>query len=157
MKTQRMIILLLLFSLYSFGGEPGEKNIFSFNTEDGNLIEISVDTVYNKLTFKQYKGSVVELTVVDDLNDTKVVFKYSYYLRGGGIENAGLDLNFLSFTFDNNHYKVYQEYSAEDDKEYIGVIITNNSIERYLIGKSETSKGNLMEFRSNGLIPIQQE
>lgn len=63
----------------------------------------------------------IELEFPDNKIDSWSKFTYSYYLRGGEKENAGLDLNYLSFSRNGFEYQVYQEYSAEDDATNVGV------------------------------------
>ncbi len=158
MKNLLIISLILTFSNYSKAQENNEQLIYSFKTEEGKLTEITLDTVSNKLIFRFGKSDKTDLEIADNLDDTIVVFKYSYYLRGGGAENAGLDLNYLTFSNDKHSYEIFDEYSAEDNMEYIGIRIMDTTYENVneIRGIPESREGVLMDFRYNGLIPIDQ-
>ena len=89
-------------------------------------------------------------------------FTYNYYFRGGGKQNAGLDIDNLKF--ENNGYKyiIYAVYSAgdeENEESYdFGILIYNkkNKVTR-IKGKTETEVGSLQSFRTNKLVKIDLE
>lgn len=87
------------------------------------------------------------------------LFTYSYYLRGGGTDNEGLDLNHLSFDNDGFTYEIYEEYNSESDKPMIGIKVTNRETfeETNILGDSDTIKGSLISLRNNTKINIISE
>jgi hypothetical protein len=86
-------------------------------------------------------------------------FTYSYYLRGGGEENEGLDLNYLCFVFGKYKYVIYETYSAADDKTNCGIkIIDSRTNERTEIeGDPKSIEGSLIDFRNSELIQRDEE
>ncbi|WP_133158853.1 hypothetical protein [Flavobacterium alvei] len=76
-------------------------------------------------------------------------FEYSYWLRGGGIENEGIDLNYVAFTIEKTKYVIYDTYFANGEKYEVGirVIDLSNNKTLKIIGKGKTQKGTLVDFR----------
>lgn len=83
-------------------------------------------------------------------------FTYSYYLRGGGAENAGMDMNYLMFENDEYEYKVYEEFIAEDNVTNVGVKITDKSTKKEMDikGLSNSIQGSLVSLRENKKIKV---
>jgi hypothetical protein len=63
--------------------------------------------------------------------------------------NEGLDLNYLQFEIGNYLYEVYEEYSASEDKTYVGVRIINkiNNNEVDITGDCKNRIGSLIYLR----------
>lgn len=76
-------------------------------------------------------------------------FEYSYWLRGGGIENEGVDLNFIAFTIYKNKYVIYNTYFANGGKYETGIKVINllNKNIVKITGNYKTIKGTLIVFR----------
>lgn len=136
-----------------------EKILFSFKTEKTNKI-MSLCVSNNQPDYIIYRFGTkenIELEYPNNINESWGQFTYSYYLRGGGKENAGLDLNYLTFAKDNYEYKIYQEYDAEKDLTNVGIRIKDkdNSREVEITGQANTVIGNLLELRENRKIKIE--
>jgi hypothetical protein len=99
----------------------------------------------------------IELEFPDDLSNSWNFFVYSYYLRGGGEENEGLDLNYLKFKTTKFEYQIYQEYYSQDNKTDIGIRIKNINTQKEwdLKGNISTLKGSLIDLRDNDKIKIE--
>ena len=82
------------------------------------------------------------------------MFNYSYALRGGGKQNAGIDLNYVYFTHQHFTYVIYDTYFAEEDKQRIGVKVINqrSATTTDISGNIKTRKGTLTYFRADTLI-----
>ena len=63
--------------------------------------------------------------------------------------NEGLDLNYLQFEIGNYLYEVYEEYSAGEDRTYVGVRIINkiNNNEVEITGDCKNRIGSLIYLR----------
>lgn len=98
----------------------------------------------------------VELEFPKNNDDSWSKFTYSYYLRGGGAGNEGMDLNYLTFENGGYEYQVYQEYTAKDNVTNVGVKIKNKSTnkETDIKGLSTSIKGSLISLRENKKIKI---
>lgn len=154
--TNELIILFILFVLNGWAQETNEKLLFSFSAEKSKPLELKLDTVNNVMIYRFGKTNEIELEVKDDLNDTTPTFTYSYYLRGGGIDNLGLDLNYVTFTNKGFKYIIYSEYLAEEGSTSTGVRVQNvDKGDTYDIeGVANTVKGSLVSpFRWDELIP----
>ncbi len=101
----------------------------------------------------------IELEYSDKTESSWDKFTYSYYLRGGGKENEGLDLNYLYFENGGYKYQIYEEYSANNDDTSVGILVTNleTGVETDLKGVSESIKGSLIELRGNEKINLYSE
>lgn len=137
-----------------------EEVLFSFKTQNAAKT-LSICVSKNQQDYIVYRFGTkknIELEFPNDRNDSWSNFTYSYYLRGGGKANAGLDLNHLSFIRNGYEYQVYQEYSAEDGLINVGIRInekaTNRKIE--IKGLSNSIIGNLITLRENKKIKVVQ-
>lgn len=83
--------------------------------------DLTSDT--GELRYRYGKPGRIELTYPEKAQGSPHQFTYSAYLRGGGPDNAGLDLFSLLFSNGGFQYAVFSEYSAEDDSSYYGVRI----------------------------------
>jgi hypothetical protein len=101
----------------------------------------------------------VELTFPKTATDSWSQFSYSFYLRGGGTENEGLDLNYLTYENNGFRYQIYQEYSADSKATEVGILVTDlaSGKETKLEGVSEEAEGDLMKLRDNDKIIIDNE
>jgi hypothetical protein len=86
-------------------------------------------------------------------------FKYSFYLRGGGIQNEGIDLNYVYFTNSNIKYVIYDNYYSRGEEHKVGIKVTNLKTKRSvdIKGDYKTRKGTMADFRDNNLLEITEE
>ncbi len=86
-------------------------------------------------------------------------FKYSFYLRGGGPGNEGMDLNYFFFDNENYRYVIYDTYTSAGSKNSIGVKVINvdTGVTTDIPGKVNTRQGSLTDFRDNSLVEISEE
>lgn len=84
-------------------------------------------------------------------------FTYSYYVRGGGAENEGLDLNYLIFENGGYEYKIYDEYSSNDNLTKVGITVTElkTGNETEIGGESDSVYGSLIDLRENQKVKIE--
>lgn len=118
---------------------------------------LSIDTVRNEMIYRFGNETAAELEIKDNLNDSIPVFCYSYYFRGGGVANAGLDLNYVTFVNADYEYKIYYEYSAEENDSSVGIRVKKLSDNTTcdIKGQYKSVKGSLVApFRWDNLIPI---
>ena len=130
---------------------PNETVVFSFKTKTGKTMNIVLDKEQRYLAYRYGTKDRVELQFPPVLENTFSQFTYSYYMRGGGPENEGVDLNRLVFTGAANRFTVYSERHYEDGKEInrIGIRVTNlkTGKESDIPGRIQTVKGSLLDFR----------
>jgi hypothetical protein len=138
---------------------PNEVVLYSFKTENGKVVTINKDKDDNYLVYRFGTKSKIELQYPAALNNNWKDFFYSYYLRGGGPGNEGLDLNYLYFINEGFKYVVYENYEAITGKTTIGIKIINvkTSKTTAVTGITKTRKGSLAQFRDNNLISKSDE
>ncbi len=123
--------LALTSSLFGEGHsplvDPGERVVFSFQMAGSDKVA-TIAMSEKEPGYIVYRYGVrekIELEYPRQKSGSWKLFSYSYYLRGGGAANAGLDLNALSFTNSVFTYTVYWDYSAEDDSTTVGIRVKN--------------------------------
>ncbi len=80
-------------------------------------------------------------------------FKYNSYYRGGGKQNAGMSLNYLTFTNNGYQYQLFKTYQAEDESYSTGVTVTDSKgKETDIDGIYKTIKGCLCRLDDSHLI-----
>lgn len=151
--------LFVLNSVLIRAQNDDEVNLFSFQTTSNTTISLTLDTLSNTVIFRNGEEKDNEVIVKDKLDDDSVIFTYSYYIRAGGVENEGLDLNYVRFVYKNVEYEIFDEYSAEGETYTVGLRVKNRiSIEEYEInGLYESITGSILDFRQEGIIPTMDE
>ncbi|MXO05090.1 hypothetical protein [Flavobacterium sp. HBTb2-11-1] len=159
------IIILLLTSIKSFSQSllaSNEETIFSFKTKNGKTVLLAKDRKNAYLIYRYGKDNKIELEFPKDKKESWNKFTYFYYIRGGGKANAGLDLDRIAFVNANIEYVIYSDYSAGDfeneESYYIGirVIDLKTKKETNIKGQKESTVGSMQDFRTNGLLKIDQ-
>lgn len=157
----KYILILLFISVSSVSAQlllKGETEVFRFKTKSGKTAIICKGENESYIVYRFGTNKKVELEYPSAKNnDSWQLFTYSYYFRGGGKENAGLDLNYLSFENNGYTYKLYQENSAEDNSESAGILVTGaNGIETDFKAVKNSVKGSLIDLRYNDKIKKEQ-
>jgi len=148
-KILIILILVTASSVFAQLVKKGETEIFRFKTSGGKTAVICTGDSDSYIVYRFGTNSKVELVYPAAMNsDSWQLMTYSYYFRGGGKENAGLDLNYLSFENNGYLYKLYQEYSAETESETAGIIVTGaNGVETDFKAAAYSVKGSLVDLR----------
>lgn len=140
-----------------------EEVVFSFKTTKGKTMNIVLQNEEKYLAYRFGTEKEVELQFPEELQNTFEQFTYSYYMRGGGAMNVGIDLNYISFKGETHQFIIYEEHSSGDPdnpKESldVGIRIVNlkNNKESKVEGISSTVKGSLIDFRFSNLIKVEQ-
>jgi hypothetical protein len=135
---------------------PTETLLYSFSTKSGKIMMLAKDKNDAYIVYRFGTKDKVELEVLDK---TKKQFKYSFYLRGGGKANEGMDLNYVYFINKGFKYVVFSTSYAIDDKYEIGLKVIDMKTDKVttIKGIVKTKKGTLTDFRDNGLLEIGEE
>ena len=141
----------ILWSYNDILGLPDEQLVFSFVVENGQIVSVFIaeDESYLVCRYGTPEQLIFQFPSDSHLDHSWNLFQYEYYLRGGGAGNAGLDLNYLYFEDGSFQYMIYQEYSAEDSSNQMGIMITDMIFqdEQNLSGDPHTVKGSLINLR----------
>ncbi|WP_157503317.1 hypothetical protein [Mangrovimonas xylaniphaga] len=131
-----------------------EKSIFEFETIKGKRLVIALDSHEEYLVYRYGTNNNLEFEFPKNLSNSWDEFQFSWYLRGGGFQNEGLDINYLYFNNGNYRYVVFQEYSAHSQKTDYGIKVINLITEKesVILADPKTVKGSLTDFRDMELI-----
>ncbi|MBP2282974.1 hypothetical protein H4V97_001292 [Flavobacterium sp. CG_23.5] len=163
-RTNRNLIvfLMLVFTNLIFAQKyllPNEKLIYGFETQNGKKLVLAKDKNDKYIIYRFGTKNKIEFEFPEKTKASWDKFKYAFYLRGGGIQNEGMDLNYIKFINGNYKYVIYDTYYAVENEMSIGIKITNlkNNKTTDIKGKKSTQKGNLVDFRFNKLLKIEDE
>lgn len=158
MKKRALLIFFLVYYQCGYSQlyvHKNEVSIISFDTKNGKHLEIVRDTSNKYLNYRFGTKAKIEFEYPSrDANSWKK-FKYTSELRGGGLQNEGIDLIYFYFTNDSIQYVVYDTYYAREKKSSIGIQIINlkhNNEITNIIAVNKSVKGTLTDFRDIDLI-----
>jgi hypothetical protein len=141
-----------------------ETLVFSFKTKKGKTMNLVMGKDEKYLAYRFGTKDKVELQFPETLENTFEQFTYSYYFRGGGAMNAGVDLNHLSFKGDTHKFVIYNQWTAGEDEDdegttSVGIKIIDLSTQKEVIieGIPSSIQGGLVDFRFNGLVKVDEE
>ncbi len=105
---------------------PNELVVLSFQTKKNKQVFVCRDQDNKYLVYRFGSKAKVELQFPNKLDQSSFKkFDYSSYFRGGGVENLGLTLDYLSFTNSGYRYVIYKTYASESvgNEDEIGIRI----------------------------------
>ena len=161
MRILYTLLALLIFSV-SYGQKyvrPNEEVILSFQTRNNKQAYVVKDKLNKYIAYRFGTKDSIEFEYPGTEKDSWKKFRYSFYLRGGGKANDGMDLNYLHFSNGGYRYMIYHNYYAADEKSEVGIRITSIKTGKvaYIKGRYKTMQGTLIDFRENGLLEIMDE
>jgi hypothetical protein len=114
-------------------------------------VSICTSKVDDYIVYRYGSIGAIELEFPNDKVNSWNMFTFSSYLRGGGKDNDGLDLNYLSFDNKGFHYTIFDEYSSQDNQYETGVTVTDltTNVETDLRGLASTRQGSLQLLRDS--------
>lgn len=151
--------LLFLCSVSCYAQQyvlPNESVVLSFQTTNHKKVVLAKDVANKYLVYRFGTSDKVEMEYPEKTKASFTKFKYSYYLRGGGVANEGMDLDYLYFYNNRFRYLIYKTYYARDAEYDTGVKVTDTISKKTvdIKGIYKTKKGTLSNFRDNGLVEI---
>ena len=133
-----------------------ESVIFSFDTQSGKHVLLAKDKDNAYIVYRYGNTDSIEFEYPEKNRDSWKKFEYSYYVRGGGVQNDGMELNYLYFTNNGYKYSIYDTHYAAHDKSAIGINVmnlkTNKTVD--IKGAEKSRKGTIADFRNNNLVEI---
>lgn len=138
--------------------KKNEKVIFTFSTKDKKIMSVCADEDESYIIYRYGTKNKTDMEFPGDKTGSWSQFKYSYYLRGGGADNEGIDINYLRFDFNGFYYSVYEEFSAADNKRECGIKIINKTTakETTIAGIPDSIGGSLAVLREYSNIQIEE-
>jgi hypothetical protein len=131
-----------------------EEIIYSFKTKSGKQLIIVKDTANAYIQYRFGKEKNIEMKYPEiSSKESWNKFKYNSYLRGGGKENAGMEIDNLQFKKNGYTYLIYRAYFAENEKNSAGIIITDSQNKEIRInGIASTITGCICNLEDTQLI-----
>jgi hypothetical protein len=129
-----------------------EEQYFGFTVAGNNkLLSICVSNNPSYLVYRYGQQDHIELEYPNNKEDSWNSFNYSYYLRGGGTANSGLDLNYLSFNNGDFKYELFEEYNADNAETHIGIHVADKNTNKVttIEGIEKMKIGSLVNFRGS--------
>ncbi|MDR2237129.1 MAG: hypothetical protein LBE92_13490 [Chryseobacterium sp.] len=152
----KYLILLTLFPtlLWAQYLRPNEEIVYSFETKAGKKMVLVKDKQNEYIQYRFGSKSKIEMEFpAERTKDSWKKFKYNSYYRGGGKQNAGMELNYLAFTNNGYSYQLYKTYQAEDESFSAGITITDSKgKETDIEGIYKTVKGCICNLEETGMI-----
>ncbi len=127
----------------------GETPLFQFRLEDGSYVVLLEGGSEDYLVLRTgtLDSLLFQYPEVPD-GSSWDMFLYSFYFRGGGPWNEGLDLNSLTFTAEGVEYAVYEDYYAGDGSLQVGLRIEYPDGTSDLRAVEGSVQGSLIPFRT---------
>ncbi|HNP53121.1 MAG TPA: hypothetical protein PKK69_00820 [Ferruginibacter sp.] len=140
--------------------KPNEKLIFSFQTKQGKRAVLVKDSPDRYLVYRYGNSKQAEFVYPSVLDSSSwSLFRYSWYLRGGGKQNDGLDLNYVQFAHGDTKYVLYETYSASDDQTQVGIriipLMKGEAVD--MPGLKRSRRGTLIDLRDAEFIGHSEE
>ena len=120
---------------------------------------LAKDSTNKYIVYRFGTNDKIEFEFPKKMKDSWSMFTYSFYLRGGGKQNEGLDLNYVYFTSGNFKYIIYHTYFAREGKSKCGIKVVDTTSNKTVDvrGNINTMEGNLTDFRDNNLLEIRDD
>ncbi len=161
MKNLAYLLLFLTQAIFAQAEyvKNNEELVFSFKTNKGKKVVLAKEKTDKYLVYRFGTGDKIEMEFPGDLKNSWPKFKYSYYRRGGGKANAGVEIQNIIFENDGYKYVIYYNYSAEEDEQTVGILVMNETTgkEAKIVGNTDTVEGSLMDIRESGLLEMADE
>ena len=137
--------------------QQNEYTIFNFSTSSNKMASLCISKVitanYGHIIYRYGTKRKIELVYPTDTLNSLSKFQFLMYSRGGGKQNAGMELNNINFTNNNFTYTLYDDYYSEDESYLKGIMITNSSTGKEVrIGAKRNVIGHLSSFRDKNIV-----
>jgi hypothetical protein len=159
LKKRFFVFVFIIFTKLCFGQGyllHNEELIFSFETKSGKKMVLAKDKQNEYIIYRFGTPKKIELEYPEKDKTSWEKFTYSHYFRGGGIQNAGMEIMAVYFRINNFEYMIYEDYYSENEYYGLGVLVTDlTSNKEYDIkGSNKSKKGSFLELRESDLIKI---
>ncbi|MBC7867271.1 MAG: hypothetical protein H7X88_07040 [Gloeobacteraceae cyanobacterium ES-bin-316] len=164
--TYKKYLLLLYFLLPGIGAfaqlnnqltGPGEEVVFAFQLKNKKWVSLCKEKTEKYIVYRMGTQNKVELQYPAVLDSTSwQQFTFMGYSRGGGKQNAAMNVAFLRFTNNDADYEIYETWNAEDDKQQCGITIKTGGKTIDAKGNVKSRKGYLLSMQHNQKIKTEE-
>ena len=140
--------------------KSNEEIIFTFKTNGKKQVYLIKDRTNKYICYRYGSKDKIDFEFPAINKESWNQFTYSFYLRGGGISNAGMDLNYIYFKNKGYKYIIYDTYYATGNEMKVGVRVLDIKTDKLIVdikGQPKTRKGSLVDFRDSNLLKIGDE
>lgn len=136
---------------------PNEEVIYSFETKNGKKMSLVKDKTNQYIQYRFGTKTKVEMAFpAEKTKESWKKFHYNSYMRGGGKDNAAMEIDNLLFTNNGFEYVIFKSYHSEGNDYATGIIIKDNQgKETRISGIYKTIKGCLCNLEKTGMIEIE--
>ena len=133
---------------------PNEEVVYLFETKNGKRMSLVKDKKNGYIQYRFGSKNKVEMEFpAERTKESWKKFHYNSYMRGGGKDNAGMEIDNLLFKNNGYQYLIFRTYHAEGEDFSAGVIITNSKgKETRISGNYKTVKGCICNLEDTGMI-----
>lgn len=160
----KSIVISILLSLITLAGFAQDENvIYSFKTKKNKVVQLILNEPDSTFIFRLLSRRKIEVEVRDNLTDSDTVFTVSGYHRGGGVENAAMDYNDVTFSNNEYDFDIYyvwaiNEENPDDEHDPIyGLKIFKEGMESMDLKGIEVISGSVYGWSFYDLLPVSKE
>lgn len=133
---------------------PNEEVVYSFETRNGKKMSLVKDKKNEYLQYRFGTKNKIEMKFpAERTKESWKQFHYNSYMRGGGKDNAGMEIDNLLFKNNGYEYVIFKSYHSEGNDYSAGIIIKDsNGKESRISGNYKTVKGCICNLEETGMI-----
>lgn len=154
--TKYLILLsfLIPMTIWSQYLLPNEEVIYSFETKNGKKMSLVKDKQNQYIQYRFGTKSKIEMEFpAERTKESWKKFHYNSYMRGGGKDNAGMEIDNLLFKNNGYEYVIFRTYHSEGEDFSAGIIIKDNKgKESRITGNYKTVKGCICNLEATEMI-----
>lgn len=154
---KKLLIILYLLIPLTFWAQyllPNEEVIYSFQTKNGKKMSLVKDKTNQYIQYRFGTRNKVEMEFpAERTKESWKKFHYNSYMRGGGKDNAGMEIDNLLFKNNEYEYVIFRAYHSEGNDYSAGIIIKDSKgKESRISGNYKTVKGCICNLEETGMI-----
>jgi hypothetical protein len=133
---------------------PNEEVVYSFETKNGKRMSLVKDKKNGYIQYRFGSKNKVEMEFpAERTKESWKKFHYNSYMRGGGKDNAGMEIDNLLFKNNGYEYVLFRAYHSEGNDYSAGIIIKDSKgKESRVSGNYKTVKGCICNLEDTGMI-----
>nr|WP_314495230.1 hypothetical protein [uncultured Chryseobacterium sp.] len=131
-----------------------EEIVYSFETKNGKIMSLVKDKANQYIQYRFGTKNKVEMEFpARKTKESWQKFQYNSYMRGGGKDNAGMEIDNLLFKNNGYEYVIFRTYHAEGEDFSAGILIKDSKgKETRITGNYKTVKGCICNLEETGMI-----
>jgi len=154
---KKLLIILYLLIPLTFWAQhilPNEEVIYSFSTQNGKKMTLVKDKNNQYIQYRFGTANKIEMEFPKErTKESWKKFHYNSYFRGGGIDNAAMEIDNILFTNNSFEYVIFRAYHSEGNDYSAGIVIKDSKgKETRIKGNYKTVKGCICNLEETGMI-----